>query len=64
MQKPKYDGDYFKGLVTSNLDQRYTRDAEQNSDADMLIRNVKLGVYTAAGLAVLVALFLVSNGLI
>lgn len=61
-QEQKFGAEYYRGLVSSPLEQRYSRDAPENSDADMLLRNVKLGGYTAAFLAVLVALFLYSNG--
>jgi hypothetical protein len=51
-------------MLSSSLDQRYTRDADQNSDNDMLVRNLKLAGYSAGFLAVLVASFLWSNGVL
>eukprot|EP00892_Ulva_mutabilis_P007947 jgi/Ulvmu1/5524/UM023_0060.1 len=62
-EEQKFDGEYYKGLFSSSLDQRYTRNAPENSDMDMLSRNIKLGFYTVGFLAALVAAFLWSNGL-
>lgn len=64
VQGDKYDADYYKGMFSSSLDQRYTRDAAQNSDSDMLIRNLKLAGYATGFLAILVLGFLWSNGLL
>lgn len=62
LQKEKYDAEYYKGMFSSPLEQRYTRGGEQNSDTDMLVRNLKLAGYSAAFLAALVVAFLWSNG--
>lgn len=51
-------------MLSSPLDQRYTRDADQNSDTDMLVRNLKLAGYSAGFLAALVIAFLWSNGVL
>eukprot|EP01025_Chloroclados_australasicus_P042830 TRINITY_DN45564_c0_g1_i1.p2 TRINITY_DN45564_c0_g1~~TRINITY_DN45564_c0_g1_i1.p2 ORF type:complete len:103 (+),score=4.12 TRINITY_DN45564_c0_g1_i1:112-420(+) len=58
------DAEYYKGLYSSPLSQRYTIEADENNDMDMLSRNIKLAAYPAVFLAVMVALFLYSNGLI
>lgn len=64
LQGQNFDSEYYKGLVSSSLDQRYTRDAAENSDVDMLSRNIKLGLYTVGALVALVVAFLWSNGVI
>ena len=50
-------------MLSSPLEQRYTRD-DQNSDTDMLVRNLKLAGYSAGFLAALLIAFLWSNGLL
>lgn len=62
--KATLGAEYYKGLVSSDLQQRYSRKAEESSDADMLARNLQLAGYATALLAVLVAAFLASNGLL
>lgn len=66
MQRPRdvHDAEYYKGLFTSGLEQRYTREADESSDGDMLMRNLRLSAFAAAFLAVATALFLRSNGII
>jgi CHASE1-domain containing sensor protein len=51
-------------MFSSSLDQRYTRNAEQNSDEDMLTRNLTLAGYATTFLVALVLGFLWSNGLL
>jgi hypothetical protein len=63
-KQAKYGAEYYKGLLTSDLEQRYMREAPQNSDRDMLARNIQLGLYTTAALVALVAAFLARNGLL
>lgn len=63
-QGQTFDGEYYKGLFSSSLDQRYTRQADENSDVDMLSRNIKLGLYAVGFLAALVIAFLWSNGVL
>ena len=64
VQRKQYNANYYKGLVSSDLQQRYTRDADQNSDADMLARNINFGLWTAGVLAALLVAFMFSNGLL
>lgn len=63
-EAPKIGPGYYKGFFSSDLQQRYTRDAAESSDAAMLNRNLKFAGFAAALLGALVFAFLFSNGLV